>query len=97
MMAEARAIAEKLGIRIRLGIDRRIAGAEAVGKHKTSTLQDVETGRTLELDALIGSVVELARLTATPTPATDAVFACASLLAKRLADEKARLQLQRLA
>lgn len=97
MMAESQMIAEKLGIRLRLGIDRRIAGAEAVGKHKTSTLQDVEAGRTLELDALIGSVVELARLTATPTPATDAVYACASLLAKRLADEKARLQIQPLA
>lgn len=94
MMAEAQTIAEKLGLRVRVGIDRRIAGAEAVGKHKTSTLQDVEAGRTLELDALIGSVVELARLTATPTPATDAIHACASLLAKRLADEKGRLRIQ---
>jgi len=94
MMAEAQLIAEKLGIRLRLAIDRRIAGAEAVGKHKTSTLQDVEAGRTLELDALIGSVVELARMTETPTPATDAIYACASLLAKRLADEKARLRIQ---
>lgn len=94
MMTEAQMIAEKLGIRLRLGIDRRIAGAEAVGKHKTSTLQDVEAGRTLELDALIGSVVELARMTDTPTPATDAIYACASLLAKRLADEKARLRIQ---
>ncbi|OAI49433.1 2-dehydropantoate 2-reductase [Planctomycetaceae bacterium SCGC AG-212-F19] len=93
MMAEAQRVAEKLGITIRLGIERRIAGAEAVGKHKTSTLQDVEAGRALELDALIGSVVELARLTRTPTPATDAVYACASLLAKRLADEKGRLQI----
>jgi 2-dehydropantoate 2-reductase len=94
MMTEAQTIAEKLGIHVRLGIDRRIAGAEAVGKHKTSTLQDVEAGRALELDALIGSVVELARLTETPTPATDAIYACASLLAKRLADEKGRLQIQ---
>lgn len=97
MMLEAQTIAEKLGIRPRIGIDRRIAGAEAVGKHKTSTLQDVEAGRTLELDALIGSVVELARLTETSTPATDAIYACASLLAKRLTDEKARLQIQPLA
>jgi 2-dehydropantoate 2-reductase len=94
MMAEAQTIAGKLGIQLRVGIDRRIAGAEAVGKHKTSTLQDVEAGRTLELDALIGSVVELARMTETPTPATDAIYACASLLAKRLADEKARLRIQ---
>lgn len=94
MMTEAQQVAEKLGIRLRLGIERRIAGAEAVGKHKTSTLQDVEAGRALELDALIGAVVELARLTETPTPATDAVYACASLLAKRLVDEKGRLQIQ---
>lgn len=94
MMAEAQLIAEKLGLRMRLGIDRRIAGAESVGQHKTSTLQDVEAGRPLELDALIGSVVELARWTETPTPATDAVYACASLLAKKLADEKGRLQIQ---
>jgi 2-dehydropantoate 2-reductase len=94
MMAESQTIAEKLGIQLRVGIDRRIAGAEAVGKHKTSTLQDVEAGRTLELDALIGSVVELAHMTETPTPATDAIYACASLLAKRLADEKARLRIQ---
>lgn len=94
MMTESQTVAEKLGIRLRLPIDRRIAGAEAVGQHKTSTLQDVEAGRPLELDALIGSVVELARLTGTPTPATDAVYACASLLAKRLADEQARLQMQ---
>jgi 2-dehydropantoate 2-reductase len=94
MMTESQTIAEKLGIRMRLGIERRIAGAESVGKHKTSTLQDVEAGRPLELDALIGSVVELGRLTETPTPAADAVYACASLLAKRLADEKGRLQVQ---
>lgn len=94
MMTEAQTIAEKLGIRLRLGIERRIAGAEAVGQHKTSTLQDVEAGRPLELDALIGSVVELAQLTETPTPATDAIYACASLLAKRLADDRGRLQIQ---
>ncbi|MGE3804603.1 MAG: 2-dehydropantoate 2-reductase [Gemmataceae bacterium] len=94
MMGEALVIAEKLGIRVRLGIDRRIAGAEAVGKHKTSTLQDVEAGRPLELDALIGAVVELGRLTETATPATDAVYACASLLAKRLVDEQGRLQIK---
>ncbi len=94
MMTEAQTIAEKLGIHVRLGIERRIAGAESVGKHKTSTLQDVEAGRPLELDALIGSVVELGRLTQTPTPATDAVYACASLLGKRLTEEKGRLQIQ---
>lgn len=86
MMAEAQTVAEKLGLRVRISIERRIAGAEAVGAHKTSMLQDVEAGRPLELEVLVGSVVELARLTQTPTPAIDAVYACASLLARTLGD-----------
>jgi len=80
MMREATGIAEKLGITFRHTIDRRIAGAEAVGDHKTSMLQDVEAGRTLEIEALVGAIVELARLTNTPTPAIDAVYACTKLL-----------------
>jgi 2-dehydropantoate 2-reductase len=94
MMAEARTVAEKLGVRFRITIDKRIAGAEAVGEHKTSMLQDVEHGRALELDALLGSVIELARLTGTPTPHCDAVYACVSLLGSTLAAQKARLQVQ---
>jgi len=82
MMAEAQAVGEKLGVRVRISIEKRIDGAEAVGAHKTSMLQDVEAGRPLELEVLVGSVVELARLTQTPTPAIDAVYACASLLAQ---------------
>ena len=94
MMEEAKQVAEKLGIRIRISIDKRIAGAAAVGRHKTSMLQDVEAGRALELDALIGSIVELARLTDTPTPAVDAIHACAALLAKTLAASEGRLQIE---
>jgi 2-dehydropantoate 2-reductase len=94
MMAEAQAVGVKLGVRVRLSIDRRIAGAEAVGAHKTSMLQDVENGRPLELETLVGSVIELARLTETPTPTIDAVYACASLLAKTLGDDGA-LAIQR--
>ena len=82
MMREAEAIANTLGVTFRVGIDRRIAGAEKVGAHKTSMLQDLEQGKPLELDALVGSVVELGRLTNTPTPHIDAVYACTSLLAK---------------
>jgi 2-dehydropantoate 2-reductase len=93
MMQEARQVAEALGIRIRISIERRIAGAAAVGAHKTSMLQDVEAGRPLELEALVGSVVELARLTGTPTPAIDAVNACTALLAKTLAAADGRLQI----
>jgi 2-dehydropantoate 2-reductase len=95
MMREAEAIANKLGITFRVGIDRRVAGAEKVGAHKTSMLQDVEAGKPIELDALVGAVVELGRLTNTPTPHIDAVYACASLLAKSLADQGGKLQIQR--
>jgi 2-dehydropantoate 2-reductase len=63
-------------------LEKRIAGAEAVGKHKTSMLQDVEAGRPLELDALVGSVLELGRITGVPTPNLTAVHACVALLAK---------------
>lgn len=91
MMREAEAVAGKLGVTFRVGIDKRIAGAEKVGAHKTSMLQDVEAGKPMEIEALVGSVVELGRLTETPTPHIDAVFACVSLLAKTLADTKGRL------
>jgi 2-dehydropantoate 2-reductase len=93
MMREAESIANALGVTFRVGIDRRIAGAEKVGAHKTSMLQDLEAGKPLELDALVGSVVELGRLTNTPTPHIDAVYACASLLAKTAAAHGARLAL----
>ena len=63
MMAEAQAIGEKLGVAFKVSIDKRIAGAEAVGAHKTSMLQDVEAGRALELDALVRSVIELGQIT----------------------------------
>jgi 2-dehydropantoate 2-reductase len=78
-------VANKLGVTFRVGIDKRIAGAEKVGEHKTSMLQDVEAGRPLEIEALVGAVVELGRLTSTPTPHIDAVYALVSLLAKELA------------
>ena len=94
MMREAEAIANKLGIRFRVGIDKRVAGAEKVGAHKTSMLQDVEAGKPLELDALVGAVVELGRLTNTPTAHIDAVYACASLLAKTLVNQNGSLRIQ---
>jgi 2-dehydropantoate 2-reductase len=91
MMAEAQTIAGKLGVTFRVSIERRIAGAEKVGAHKTSMLQDVEHGRPVELEALVGAVVELGELTQTPTPAIRAVYACASLLAKTLEGVRGRL------
>ena len=93
MMREAEQVANKLGVTFRVGIDKRVAGAEKVGEHKTSMLQDVEAGRPMEIEALVGAVVELGRLTETPTPHIDAVYALASLLAKRLADTKGKLSL----
>ena len=88
MMTEAQSIANKLGITFRVPLEKRIAGAEKVGKHKTSMLQDVEAGREPEIDALVGSVVELGRLTKTPTPHIDAVHALTKLLAKTIAEDR---------
>jgi len=93
MMREAQEIGEKLGVRFPVSLEKRIAGAEAVGKHKTSMLQDVEAGRPLELDALVGSVLELGRLTGVPTPNLSAVHACAALLAKTLREANGRLRI----
>jgi 2-dehydropantoate 2-reductase len=85
MMTEAQTIAHKLGIVFRVSLEKRIAGAERVGHHKTSMLQDVEAGRPPELEALVGSVVELGRLTRTPTPHIDTVYGLTHLLARTLA------------
>jgi 2-dehydropantoate 2-reductase len=93
MMREAEAIANRLGVTFRVGIDKRIAGAEKVGAHKTSMLQDIEAGKQIEIEALVGAVVELGRLTGIPTPHVDAVYACASLLAKTLADQGGKLRI----
>lgn len=82
MMREAQEIAHKLGITFRHTIEQRIAGAERVGAHRTSMLQDFESGQQPELEALVGVVVELGRLTNTATPTIDAVYACAKLLCK---------------
>ncbi|HEX6361408.1 MAG TPA: 2-dehydropantoate 2-reductase, partial [Albitalea sp.] len=95
MMREAQAVANKLGIEFRVPLDKRIAGAEKVGKHKTSMLQDVEAGRAPEIDALVGSVVELGRLTGTPTPHVDAVYALVQLLARMMETEGGGVRLGR--
>ncbi len=84
MMLEAQEVAGKLGVTFRHTIEKRIAGAEAVGEHKTSMLQDFEAGRSLEVEAVIGSIVELAGITDTPVPTIKAVYACCQLLNERL-------------
>jgi 2-dehydropantoate 2-reductase len=88
MMSEAQSVAHKLGIAFRVPLEKRIAGAEKVGEHKTSMLQDLEAGRALEIDALLGAVVELARLTDTATPHLDAVHALTKLLARSVAEPR---------
>jgi len=80
MMSEAYAIASKLGITLRHTIEERVQGAEKVGDHKTSMLQDLEANRPLETEALLGSILELGRLTNTPTPLMGAVYGLVRLL-----------------
>lgn len=79
MMLEAQAIAEKLGVKFPIDVERRIDGGAAVGAHRTSMLQDLDIGRPMEIDALVGSVQELGRITQTPTPTIDTVLALVKL------------------
>jgi 2-dehydropantoate 2-reductase len=85
MMREAQDVAGKLGITFRVPIEKRIEGAARVGGHKTSMLQDVESGRRLEVDALVGSVVEMGALVGVPTPTIAAIYRAARLLDATLA------------
>ncbi|MEP1611724.1 MAG: 2-dehydropantoate 2-reductase [Roseobacter sp.] len=82
MMLEAQEIAEKLGVKFPIDVERRIDGGAAVGAHRTSMLQDLDAGRPMEIDALLGSVQELGTLTNTPTPTIDTVLALTQLRAK---------------
>ena len=87
MMTEAQAIAERLGATFRVSVEKRIAGAEGVGKHKTSMLQDLEAGKPLEIDGMLGAVVELAEVTEVEVPTLRALYACVSLLNKTVQAE----------
>jgi 2-dehydropantoate 2-reductase len=80
VMTETEAVAARLDIALPISIDQRIAGAEKVGAHKTSMLQDFEAGRPMELEAIVGAVVELGQRLGVAMPSTRAVYACASLL-----------------
>ncbi|MFB2739238.1 2-dehydropantoate 2-reductase [Umezakia ovalisporum] len=84
MMIEAQTIAEKLGIEFSISLEQRINGAEKVGAHKTSMLQDIEAGRPTEVEAILGAVIELGKLTYTPTPYMDTVYASVKLLERIL-------------
>ena len=85
IMKETEAVAGKLGIELPISIDQRMAGAEKVGAHKTSMLQDLEAGRPMEIEAVVGAVVELGDRLGVPMPSTRAVYACVKML-----DEKKR-------
>ncbi len=82
MMLEAHTIAEKLGVKFPIDVDRRIQGGADVGAHRTSMLQDLDQGRPMEIDALVGSVKELGRVTDTQTPTIDTVLALIALRGK---------------
>jgi 2-dehydropantoate 2-reductase len=83
MMLEAQAVGEKLGVQFPLDVDARIAGAAEVGVHKPSTLVDLEKGRPMEIDAILGAVVEMGRMVALPTPTCDTVLALVRLRARQ--------------
>ncbi len=91
MMIEAQEVGERLGATFRVPMERRIAGAEGVGKHKTSMLQDVEVGKPLEIDGMLGAVIELAEMTGVEVPTLRALYACVSLLGKTIVDEGIRI------
>jgi 2-dehydropantoate 2-reductase len=92
MMTEAQQVAERLGAHFRVSMERRIAGAESVGKHKTSMLQDVEAGKPLEVDGMLGVVVELAEMTGVEVPTLRALHACVGLLNRTIQDEGVRIK-----
>jgi 2-dehydropantoate 2-reductase len=82
IMLEAQEVALALGVAMKVDVERRIDGAQKIGAHKTSMLQDVEAGRPLEIDALIKSVIEIGQLTSTPTPLIEQIYALTALLSK---------------
>jgi 2-dehydropantoate 2-reductase len=86
MMREAQAVAQKLGVAFRVTLEKRIEGAASVGRHKTSMLQDVEAGRAIEIDAVLGSVVELGELAGVSTPTMRAIYQAAKLLDRTMRD-----------
>lgn len=93
MMREAQTIGEKLGVNFKVSIEQRIAGAANVGKHKTSMLQDIEAGRPIELEALVGSVIEMGKITSTPTPTINTVYALTLLLSNTVQQQHGQLRI----
>jgi 2-dehydropantoate 2-reductase len=90
MMQEVEEVSHRLGMELPVSIDQRIAGAEKVGEHKTSMLQDLEAGRPMELEALVGAVVELGERVGLPMTCTRTVYSCTNLLAERAARQQTK-------
>jgi 2-dehydropantoate 2-reductase len=90
IMQEVEEVSRKLGMELPISIDQRIAGAEKVGEHKTSMLQDLEAGRPMELEALVGAVVELGERVGLPMTCTRTVYHCAKLLAEHAARDQSK-------
>jgi len=89
VMRECEAVAEGLGVSLRVPLERRLEGAARVGHHRTSMLQDVEAGRPLEVEAIVGSTLELARHLGVPAPRIEALDACVRLLDERIRSGRA--------
>lgn len=90
IMEEVEAVSGKLGMELPVSIEQRMAGAEKVGEHKTSMLQDLEAGRPIEIEALVGAVVELGERVGLPMPYTRTVYSCAKLLAQSTAAQQTK-------
>tara|TARA_B100001750_G_scaffold220968_1_gene209115 strand:- start:845 stop:1105 length:261 start_codon:yes stop_codon:yes gene_type:complete len=86
-MEEADSVARALGVNVPISIEQRMAGASKVGPHKTSMLQDVEKGRKMELDSILGAVVELGDKLGIPVNTTRYIYSCAKLLERNLIDK----------
>jgi 2-dehydropantoate 2-reductase len=93
MMQEAQSICEKLGVSFLVSIEKRILAAQSVGLHKTSMLQDIEAGRPIEVDAILGSIIELGAITGVATPCSKAVYATVSLLNQTIELSNGRLKI----
>lgn len=88
IMHEVEGVSGKLGMELPVSIEQRMAGAEKVGEHKTSMLQDLEAGRPMEIEALVGAVVELGERLGVPMTHTRTVYSCAKLLAQHRTESR---------
>jgi 2-dehydropantoate 2-reductase len=88
IMREVEAVSRKLGMELPVSVDQRIAGAEKVGEHKTSMMQDLEAGRPIELEPLVGAVVELGERVGLPMSCTRTIYSCTKLLAEHAAQQR---------